>query len=182
MTLFLRKLLAVIVIALVSAVSVSVVQAHAGGTPRIVNEPSGDFVVSVWTLPDPISSNTESNFIVFVADGEDFSQSRAAVPVLGADIELTFSNGTDVLTFLATHASATNKLFYESYLMLPNEGTWTVDVVVSHAGKFGEAQFSLDVIESEPEINWLLYGGIGIVVIAVGWFVWQSREEEDEEA
>ena len=83
----------VVMMLVASAVWVSNANAHAGGTPQIVNEPSGDFVISVWTLPNPITTGAESNFVVFLADGEGFSQSRAAVPVLGADIQVTFSNG-----------------------------------------------------------------------------------------
>jgi len=155
--------------------------AHAGGTPRIVNQPAGDFVISVWTLPDPVVSESESNFIVYVAEAEGFDQSRASTPVLGANIQLTFTNGRQTIMFPATHERATNKLFYESYLELPSGGTWMVDVVISHEGLRGEAQFEVDVEGDASQTNWLLYGGIGLIVIAVGWFVWQSFADEEDD-
>ena len=157
------------------------VAAHAGGTPLIVNELAGDFVVSVWSLPNPLARDVESNFIAFVAEGEDFDQLRAATPVLGAAIEFTFSKGLQSFDLAATHERATNKLFYESYPTFSDGGTWTVDMRVTHEGLSGEAQFLVEVTEPEPEINWLLYGGIGLVVIAVGWFVWQSMNDDEDE-
>ena len=178
---FWAKVVLICGILLISIGFTHALEAHAGGTPRIVNEPAGDFVISVWSLPDPITPDVESNFVVFVADGEGFELSRAATPVLGAEIELVFAQGSDELTYAATHERAANKLFYESYLTLPSMGAWTVDVSVAFEGKQGEAQFVVDVAQGEAQINWLLYGGIGLVVIAVAWFVWQSFSEDDED-
>ena len=56
-----------------------------------------------------------------------------------------------------------------------------VDVVISHEGLRGEAQFEVDVEGDASQTNWLLYGGIGLIVIAVGWFVWQSFADEEDD-
>ena len=83
-------------------VGTPVVQAHRGGTPRIVNVDGGDFQLSVWTLPNPLVTG-EANFIAYVAEASSQTESefgRAPTPVLDANIEIfiePIGSGTQII-------------------------------------------------------------------------------------
>lgn len=154
--------------------------AHAGGTPLIVNEPAGPFLVSIWSLPNPVVSNEDANLIVALASPSEDPNSRAGLVVLNADIEieLTDESGWETVTVRPNHDTATNKLFYEAYFEFPNGGMWTGEVTVAKDGDEGTAVFSLPVEQGEStglEINWMLVGGTAVLLIGLIWFVWQSR-------
>ncbi|MFK7801337.1 MAG: hypothetical protein AB8G95_06885 [Anaerolineae bacterium] len=158
---------------------------HNGGEPRLVDVQAGDFRLSVWTLPVPLVTG-EQNFIVFVAESaEDDENSfvRANTPVLDANIELTLirDNGGESLTVSPDHERATNKLFYETYFELEEAGSYTGIVSVEHNGKMGEAGFSFEVAQGLIEINWFRYSGFAVLLVAVGWFIWQMRLDNEED-
>ena len=158
--------------------------AHAGGTPLIINEPAGPFLVSAWSLPNPVTANAEANLIVALASPSDDPNSRAGLVVLEADIAVTFTSpdGSESFTVTPNHASATNKLFYETYFEFPDDGTWTADIAVSKAGEQGATNFSLVVEPGENnglDINWMLVGGTAVLLIGLGWFGWQTRTSQN---
>lgn len=147
---------------------------HGGGRPQIVREPAGPFLVSVWSLPDPLTVG-EVNLIVLVTSSEEGSLDQY---VLDADIglALTHDRSGEVVTAQATHDEAVNKLFYESYFDVESGGGWTGEVTVTAGGQSGTAEFPLEIEGPEPAgINWTLYGGIAVAVVAGGWFLLQAR-------
>lgn len=159
--------------------------AHRGGEPRLVDVEAGDFRLSVWTLPVPLETG-EVNFIAFVAESEtsedENSFVRANTPVLDADIEMILRplDGSDPIVVKPDHEEATNKLFYETYFELLNAGEYEGTIRVESEGRFGEADFSFEAARGTVEINWFRYSGIVVMLIAVGWFVYQLRQDSQD--
>lgn len=147
--------------------------AHGGGEPRLISQPAGSFLISIWTLPNPMSAGP-ANFIA--ALGQPTERVAQGVVVLDADIQLflTKPNG-EIIQAAATHLNATNKLFYESYIDLNEAGTWHIRIEVSKDGQSGTAEFEMDVPAPIRQTNWMLIGGIAIVLIALGWMGLQTR-------
>ena len=159
--------------------------AHNGGEPRLVDVEAGDFRLSVWTLPVPLETG-ELNFIVFVSESSTEDENafiRANTPVLDANIELFIEpeGGGERLVVNPDHELATNKLFYETYFDLLEPGRYTAFVSVESDGKRGEAEFSFELAQGSIEINWFRYSGIAVLCVAVGWFIWQVRQDRQED-
>ena len=149
--------------------------AHGGGEPRLINAEAGPFFLSLWTLPVPLSVG-EANFIA--ALGQPTPRVAQGVVVLDADIQLLLTAPSGkVVSAVATHQRATNKLFYESYLELDEQGMWQAQVEVAKEGQTGTAAFEFFVEPATSQTNWMLIGGIAIVVIALGWMGLQSRTQ-----
>ncbi|MFT5195631.1 MAG: hypothetical protein ACI9EW_000062 [Cellvibrionaceae bacterium] len=158
---------------------------HNGGEPRLVDIEAGDFRLSVWSLPVPLVTG-EQNFIVFVAESsiaDENSFVRANTPVLDANIELVVQadEGGEPFVIKPDHERATNKLFYETYFILDDPGSYTGIVSVEADGKMGEAGFSFEVAQGTIEINWLRYSGFAVLAVAIAWFVWQIYLDKKQE-
>lgn len=154
---------------------------HNGGEPRLVDVEAGDFRLSLWTLPVPLVTG-EVNFIVFVAESSDQDTFvRANTPVLDANVEMILErDGGETIFVEPNHDSATNQLFYETYFELTEPGSYTGIVSVESDGKTGEAGFSFEVGQGILEINWFQYSGFAVLAVAIGWFVWQIRQDQLE--
>ena len=153
--------------------------AHAGGTPLIINEPAGTFLVSLWSLPNPVVANRDANLIVALASPSPELNTRAGLVVLNAEIDITLitADGRESITVQPTHTQATNKLFYEGYFEFPREGEWQGEISVSKDEESGTTTFSM-LVEPDGgrEINWVLIGTTAVLLIGLGWFVWQNRQ------
>lgn len=153
--------------------------AHAGGTPILISEPAGDFLISLWSLPNPVVANEAANLIVALAAPSPELNTRAGLVVLEAEIEivLTTAVGQETVTVRPSHAQAANKLFYEGYFEFPQEGDWVGEIVVRKGEAQGDATFAMFVEPGDGlAINWLLLGTTAVFLIGLIWFVWQSRQ------
>ena len=147
--------------------------AHGGGEPRLIGQPAGSFLLSIWTLPNPMAAGP-ANFIAAI--GQPTERVPQGLVVIDADIQIFLTSPSgEVTQVAATHTNATNKLFYESYIDLDEEGTWHIRVEVSKDGQSGTAEFEMDVPAPIHQTNWMLIGGIAIVVVTLGWMGWQAR-------
>ena len=145
--------------------------AHGGGTPQLVNEPTGPYWLSAWTSPDPPQAGKPLHFTVGLA--EPGSGREAGAPVLGAEVLVTMSPAQGMappVQAAATNANAANRLLYEADLTLPETGLWSVEIGVAGGEGGGRASFQLEVVEATGT-NWLLWGGSGALVIAALYFV-----------
>lgn len=145
--------------------------AHGGGTPQIVHEPVGPYWLSAWTYPTPPQAGRALHITVGLA--EPGAGREAGAPVLGAEVMLTLSpkEGTAApVRAAATSASASNRLFYEADLTLPESGSWLVQVDVAGDEGSGSASFELEVVEPGGA-NWLLWGGGGVLAITALYFL-----------
>jgi hypothetical protein len=141
-------------------------QAHGGGTPQLVQTPSGPYQVYAWTNPDPARVGV---LHVTVALVEPATQQ----PVLNAAVEVLAeaSQDSQSVSVAATHENAVVKTYYEADLDLPSPGAWQITVAHSDAAGAGSASFALDV---KPAVfNWRpIAVGAVLALIALGaWFV-----------
>ncbi|MDJ0754769.1 MAG: hypothetical protein QNJ45_14690 [Ardenticatenaceae bacterium] len=150
---------------------------HGGGRPQLFREPAGPYLVSVWSLPDPMTVG-EVNLVVLVTGNQEGAVDNY---ILDADIDISLRRGLSTVETRATHDQATNNLFYESYFDIDRAGTWNVNVTVNGPAGEGTASFSMDVLdEGGTSINWLFYGGIGVGILVIVGLIWQFMTEEEE--
>jgi LPXTG-motif cell wall-anchored protein len=147
------------------------VAAHAAGTMHLVSVPAGDFLLTVWTAPEPTRVG-ELHVIVGVAMAGD------GAVVLDDDlrIEVTASSGLgEPLVDLATRAKSDNKFLYEANL-IPLEAAWyQVRVNVSHPQRpGGEVTFNVDVLPQTGP-NWLLIAVALLLSVGVAGAVLVGR-------
>lgn len=133
--------------------------AHGGGTPQLVNAPAGAYLISAWSQPDPVRVGI-FHLTIAVAQADTFE------PILEAavSVELLHSNGQQLMT-QATHAQATNKLFYESDLKIDTTGEWAVIIIVNGSEAVG---FPLNVLPPLSPLRrfgpWLV-AGLGLITL-----------------
>lgn len=141
--------------------------AHGGGTPQLVNEPTGPYWISVWSTPEPARVG---EFHLTLALAEPGEEREAGDPVLGADVRVRLepvgAAALSPLTATATNENSSNRLFYEADVTIPEPGAWLVRVEVDGPAGAGVASFPLQV-EPAQSTNWLLLGGSGVVLITV---------------
>jgi hypothetical protein len=87
----------------------------------------------------------------------------------------------------ATRDNSVNKLFYEADLTLPAEGRWQVDIQVSGAAGAGNATFDIEALPPTAfntlvGFGWPLWAGLGLILVATGWWVQMSRRQKSEVA
>jgi hypothetical protein len=142
------------------------VAAHGGGLPRLVNEPHGDYLLSAWSLPEPMRADL-SHITVALARPV---AGRAPEAVLNETVWVVMRNsaGEEVARMPATHENAANKLFYETDFSLPEAGEWHFSIQV--AGQEASADFSATVLPASTA-RWRLpaLGVGGLVLLLAFW-------------
>jgi hypothetical protein len=166
-TRFLETLLTLALAMLAHAAPAS---AHGGGTPQLVQTPSGPYQLYAWTNPNPPRAGVVH---VTVALAEPASQQ----PVLNADVQIVAApgDGGEPVSVPATHQNAVIKTYYEADLTLPTAGKWQFTVSHSDAAGRGSASFELDVQPAGR--NWRPFGiGAVLAVFAAGaWAVLKKQ-------
>ena len=147
--------------------------AHGGGAPRLVDVPVGPYRLYVWSKPDPVRVG-DVHFTIGVF--EPPREGAPDEPVLDAAVEVsTALMGAPAESWSgpASRENSTNKLYYEVDIPVPMAGTWRAEVAVAGAAGSGTAAFEFEVLA--PAVNWTLIGGGGAVLLAAGWWIWNSR-------
>jgi hypothetical protein len=145
--------------------------AHGVGELQITLEPVGPYLVSVWTYPQRLMIDTPSHITVSVADeAENF--------VLDAEVQVTATlPGTaENLSAQATSEQATNKLFYEAYLVFPQIGRYDLTVLINGSQGNGELNFPLEIREA-GQTNWFLIAfiAVGLVISMIMFRMWERQ-------
>jgi len=155
--------------------AVPIVGAHGGGTPQLTNTEVGPYWISVWTQPDPPQVG-DLHLTAALAEPGVLSASlkEAGPPILNALIEVQLQpldRPGEIISAVASHESAVNKLFYEADLDVPYPGRWEVTLLVSGPdGGSGTVNFELEVVEgSTINMSWLLIRAMVIFMAAVIW-------------
>lgn len=146
--------------------------AHGGGKPQFVNTPSGPYLLSAWTDPDPWRVD-EAHVIVGVSD----PATREPI-VTGVIVRVRLQSIADPSIVLEQIAGTdnVNRLFYAAeFNHQITEGRWRA--FVSASGDMGEGEEIVFEIEAEPArgVNWLWIGIGGMGVFIVGWLVLSMR-------
>ena len=144
-----------------------------GGTLQ-VREASGPFVLSVFTAPAVIRSGN-IDFSVLI-------QGRGRLdPVLDADVEVRAENGDGiVVSKVATHDNAQNKLLYAASLNLSKPGRWTFNVLVHQQQQTAQASGTLVAASSEPRFlahwpQWVFVPALMLLFLLHQWLKSKQR-------
>jgi hypothetical protein len=141
-------------------------EGHGGGAPKLVNEPAGPYLLSVWLAPDPLRVGTVHATVAVSEPNEDGS---AGEPVLGAAVRILLTAedqlGVAPIGALATHQNAANRLFYEADLQVSEPGNWQVEVIVDGPAGSGQSAFSTLVLPP-ASTNWFVLGAAALAIAA----------------
>ncbi len=141
-----------------------------GGTIRVGSEPSGPYEITVFTSPTPIVTGVLDVSVAVQRAGASEMVREAQVTVVTEPVGHQGPGGT----FVATHAQATNKLFYAANVWLPSAGLWRFHVEVR--SDLGTGTVSFEAEASEPG----LLSNPALLLLAAPpaalalWWVWRS--------
>ena len=155
-----------ITLALAILASPAPAMAHGGGTPQLVQAPSGPYQVYAWTNPDPPRAGVVHVTVALVEPATQRPVLDAAVQVVA-----TPDDGGHPVAVLATHENAVIKTYYEADLDLPAAGVWQFTVAHSDAAGSGSASFALDVQPAAANWRPAAIGAVLAVIAAGAWFV-----------
>jgi hypothetical protein len=159
-----RRFIAALVIGLLVIAWPGRVQAN-GGTTMLVEQIDG-YEVTVTGSPYPLEVGRTNDVSVLLGRLSDEGVE------LDAEVMIT----TEPLdqpglpqTFAATHANASNKLYYASFIDFPNPGRWRLTIQVAGPDGSGSATFEETVGERQI-FDLLIYPLIGIAAIVILYF------------
>ena len=147
-------------------------RAHGIGTPRLLNEPAGPYLLSAWTDPDPLRVD-ESHVVVAVTDP------TTREPILdGVEVTVTLTSLTDpgVTHMAAAGPDSVNRLLFAAeFNDVLTPGDWRVGVLVTGArGDAPEVTFEV-AVEPARGFNWLWIGVGGLGAILLLWVAVSAR-------
>ncbi len=153
-------------------------RAHGIGTPQQINVPSGPYLISIWTDPDPLRVD-EAHVVVAVMDPET---RRVMVENISVTVELTQPDSGDVVVGQGDSSISTNQLLHAvEFNDLLDAGVWDGAVLVNGpSGPGVPVRFTFDVQPSGTGPNWLLIGAAGIAAIIGVWVVAALRRPSGE--
>ena len=167
-----KRLLIIALLAALLSLSSHPARAPGIGTPRLLNEPAGPYLLSIWTDPDPLRAD-ETHVVVAVTDP------TTREPILdGVDVAVTLTSLADPAvthTAVAGPDSVNRLLFAAEFTDELTPGDWQVAVAVT--GDRGDAPpLSFNVtIEAARGFNWLWIGIGGLAVILLAWVAVSAR-------
>ncbi len=146
---------AVVAAALLLPLTHLVAQAHGIGQPRVLNEPAGPYMLSVWTDPIPLRAD-ETHVVVAVIEPETREMIVAGVEVVVTMIPVTYPAGAQRM---AAGKDNANQLLYAAVFNdRVTEGVWRVVVqAIGERGTSDEVTFEVEVGPARTS-NWLWIG------------------------
>jgi len=173
---FYRNLLRFSLVLALVGITIRPVAGHGGGTPQLTNVAVGPYWLSTWIQPDPPRPDNFHLTIAVAEPGDPTAEIKeAGPPVLGAlvTVELrSYDTPVQVVSAVASHDQAANKLFYEADLTLPYPGLWKATITVVGAdGRSGSVDFEVlvDIASGVDMTWWLVGGGVVVAFVAVIW-------------
>lgn len=147
-------------------------QAHGIGTPQLLNVPSGPYLLSVWTDPDPLRAD-EAHVVVAVLEPATREPIVTGVEVT---VRLEPQSGDGEAVSVTASTDETNRLFYAAEFndrVAP--GRWRVGVAVAgERGAGDEVTFEI-AIEPARGFNWLWLGAGGLLLAVGLWLATTMR-------
>ena len=152
--------------------TVFLVRAHGTGTPQLLNAPSGPYLLSVWTDPDPLRAD-ETHVVVAVLEPATREPIVTGVEVT-VRLEPLTADGQPVTVTAET--DDTNRLFYAAeFNDRVTPGRWRVGVAVSgERGAGDEVTFEVDITAARG-FNWLWLGAGGLLLAIGLWLALSLR-------
>ena len=133
-----------------------------GGTVQIANQRAGPYSVTVFTSPNPTPVGIVDISVLLQRAGSQQLVEDAHVTVSADPI----GNAGHADTFLATHADATNKLYYAANVNLTAEGQWRLTVHIDGPPGQADTVFTLQASQSNVPLQ-LEAWGLGIIPLAL---------------
>ena len=133
--------------------------AHGTGTLQVIGEPTGPYLLTVWTSPDPVRVG-ELHVTVGVAEPD------LGVPILDAEIKvrvLSLDSGEPTMVARATSKESDNKYLYEADFYPQVSGQYLVTVISKGRTGSGSVDFNLEIMPY-VETQWLKIGLAGLAL------------------
>jgi hypothetical protein len=117
--------------------------ARADGGTLCLRERAGNYQIAVFTAPTPLRAGPVdvSVLVQDAATGKQLSEARVAVSLTQSDRSLTYP---------ATAAAATNKLFHAAQFHLPGPGRWNLRIDVEGPRDSATVQCEMEAAEPLP--------------------------------
>ena len=150
-------------------------EAHGGGQIRVSAVASGPFLLSVWTNPPQAVAGRPLHITVGVSDYVTQG------PVLDAQVEVHVverETGTTIVTSFATTDQSTNKLFYETDIVVREPALYQIIVITTRETSVAGVSFELSVNPASQN-SWLRYTPIGIgLSLGLILFRWWQKQQK----
>lgn len=162
-------------------------EAHGGGTPRLINAGEGPYRLFAWTQPEPLRVG-ESHISIAVTEpppdaaraDDRYITNNLESAVQGADIVVTLTSIDESIAPLELKAlpSTLSEFFYEVDLVLPADGEWDVEISATAALGTSGAVYQAEVLPAR-QISWpLVLGGLGLVLVLLAGIGLSARRRE----
>lgn len=131
--------------------------AHGSGTPQLVNRAAGPYVLSVWSLPDPLRVGEVHLSVAARAPTADLVVQLQLTPIAPAGNPL---RQTTVIQ------ERLLQRYYEADFVLPSAGEWQARVIVQGAAGEGHTDFTFMVLPP-TRVNWDLLSWIVLAFVGL---------------
>ncbi len=131
--------------------------AHGSGTPQLVNRTAGPYILSVWSLPEPLRV------------GEAHLSVAVRTPADDLVVQLRLTPITPAGNPLAQTAVIQDRLFqryYEADFVLPSAGKWQARVIVQGAAGEGHTDFTFTVLPPN-RVNWRVFAWLTLTFVGL---------------
>lgn len=151
-------------------------QAHLTGELHLSAEPVGDFLLTVWTAPDPLRTD---DFHVIVGVSDPAGQNL----ILDAEVMVTVAKAGRPEQIVdsdpATREKSDNRFLYEAYLYVDEPGDYLVTVEFSHPDGEGGSLSLIVSVERASPINWFWVGMGAATLLIVAFTIWSRRASQE---
>jgi hypothetical protein len=162
-------------ISLISLLSLPALAQANGGTILWVEEVGAyELTITASSYPLQVGTNDVNALVERLADQLFVLEAQVVITTESLD------QPRELQTFLATHETATNKLYYHANVIFPTPGRWKVTVQVDGPEDSVRTSFETQV-EQGPSLEFLRYFswiGLSLVLIIFLFFVLSYRARE----
>lgn len=139
-----------------------------GGTLRVANATVGEYRVSVYTAPTPVSPDS-----IDVSVLATFGRGREVPPDLTIEVVAAKADGSGApIRQPATRDQAEDPRYYAAKFALGSVGEWDVTVEIRGPLGEGEVDFTLTAREPGPLSNpWVILVAAFLPLLLVGWWL-----------
>ena len=139
--------------------------AHGSGTPQLVNHAAGPYLLSVWSLPEPLRVGEAHLSVAVRTPADDLVVQLRLTPIEPA--------GNPLIQTTVIQDRLLQR-YYEADLVLPRAGEWAATVIVNGAAGEGRTDFTFTVLPP-TRVNWTLLSWIVLAFVGLIGASWARR-------
>jgi hypothetical protein len=150
--------------------------AHGGGAPQVTDAPAGPYRLFVWTSPEPWQADANVHVTIAVTQQDAAGQ---IMPITDAQVTVRLTldgQATQAVLLTATQIGAAAG-YYDADGSLPVAGLWRAEVEASGEAGVGAVSFTQTVAPAGSTLNWIVWGGGALVVLAIVGFLSARRRQ-----